>query len=186
MELARQHGLQSRIPQLSISLPLYVRFILGLSLSMVILVADVLLLHPLSQPPANPFSAYADLLPGQMAVDLAARGFACREQNTGSTRYEQTRFSVFCTYRPPTGIFEHIAVMLSGDQAVTLVVFTVRDDRLVLGDLALLLGRPPIMAAGGDMMTFDWLDSEWSILANTRRGSFSYFMPLHRVTFIAA
>jgi hypothetical protein len=76
--------------------------------------------------------------------------------------------------------------MLSGDQAVTLVVFTVRDDRLVLGDLALLLGRPPIMAAGGDMMTFDWLDSEWSILANTRRGSFSYFMPLHRVTFIAA
>ena len=84
----------------------------------------------------DPFSAYADIFPGQPESAVKTRPFSCEKYY-----HEYPDAETDCTFAPPEGIFSHIDVAISGGTIFQLT-FIIRDNTLNIGDLARLLGMP--------------------------------------------
>jgi hypothetical protein len=71
MELTHQRYPRLHLPTIAhgVQLPARIRFVVGLWLGLLVMVISVMLLKAFAPPQSNPFSAYADLLPGQAVVD---------------------------------------------------------------------------------------------------------------------
>jgi len=163
-------------------LPLYLRFMLGLSLGVLVVVSGVTTLTRFAQPPSNPFSAYADLLPGQPRSALVLRRFSCSYERETNIESFQSPISQYCVLLPETGAFDHIGVMLS-DNVIKRVAFSLGDNSLTVGDLAVWWGRPEIGVSYREWMTVYWPDIGISVKAWAEQGQFSYSLPLRFVTF---
>ena len=83
--------------------------------------------------PSNPFSTYADILPGQPKEMPAARGFDCQKK----TNYHSSDYAT-CTLIPKSGTFSQIQVLTSDDKIVQSTFF-IPDNTLKFGDLMLTL-----------------------------------------------
>lgn len=81
--------------------------------------------------PADPFSVYLDILPGKPRSAVIERGFACET----------------CAYRPTSGAFSRIVVVVANGSIVS-ATFTARENQVTVGDLVLLWGTPNIQSRG--------------------------------------
>jgi hypothetical protein len=156
-----------------------------LSLGILAAVFSVIASARFAQLSPNPFSDYADILPGQARSALVLRRFSCAAGRVTNDRSSHLGFTQYCVLQLGNGLFDHIGVMVS-DNAVNRVFFSARENALTVGDLVFLWGRPPMIARDREQMTLAWSRGEWTILANTKGTRLSYLMPLRRVVFIAA
>ncbi len=82
--------------------------------------------------PIDPFSAYADIFPGQYMRDVQARGFLCNNHSDFYPVHVE-----FCYFTPLSGRVYGVYVIAS-ENIIRQTTFTMRDDSLKLGDLVLL------------------------------------------------
>lgn len=130
------------------------------------------------QLPDNPFLAYADIFPGQPWSSALAREFSCFHRTIPSP----ADVSEECIYHPQRGTFSQMTVTI-WDGVVTRLEFTVRDNSLAVGDLAVWWGRPEVSVLYREWITLHWPHSGVHATAWSRHGEFSYFLPLHHVIF---
>jgi len=182
MELIQQKRRRLQVPPIAIHLHLsfYLRFVFGLSLGVGAVATGMAALPRLMQSPTNPFSDYADILPGQPRSALILHGFACAE--SGAVTPSRPSISQYCVLLPKTGAFDHIGAIVSSS-VIMQVYFSVRDDASVVGDLAKMWGRPEIGASYREWVTLYWPGSGFPVRAQAEPGRFSYFLPLRRVIF---
>lgn len=114
--------------------------------------------------PVNPFAAYADILPGQPWSNTEAHGLDCGTYSADNA-YVET-----CYLRPANGIFSRIRVGREGD-TVELLIFTMRQNTLTLGDVALDFG----IQLAGQPARNSWMVGEYSIVIWMDYGHFSHF-----------
>jgi hypothetical protein len=124
--------------------------------------------------PSNAFADYAAILPGQPHSAVVGMNFSCNSSNRSGT-------SDYCTRAPADGPFSLVSVTLSNG-IISRVSFTVRDNRVAIGDLALLWGRPSIRLYGKSAV-FEW--SNPGVYANgwVESKPFSYAIPVLRLSF---
>lgn len=93
----------------------------------------------------EPFSAFADVYPGQSVdpLKLEARGFACRDNTLPSP----ADISQDCQRTLPGGMFSQINLMI-WDGVVQRLDLKVRENGLNIGDLALRWGSRGVRIAG--------------------------------------
>jgi hypothetical protein len=82
--------------------------------------------------PFDPFSAYADIFPGQSMTAVKARGLLCRD-----VMYQI--HEEVCTLTTTSGDITGVNVTISTD-IIRLITFTMRENSLNVGDLLLLTG----------------------------------------------
>jgi hypothetical protein len=181
MELARQRRLPFRLPAFSvpIQLPLYVRLMLSVWLSMLILVAGVLLLSRLTRPATRSYAPFADIF---RSDDAQRRRSDCNDAVflPGDALVERAAISEDyreCTYVLDSRPFSQILVTSFS------VNFTVRENAPLLGDIAQWWGRPEIVFTGSTTVSLHWREA--GIIAHARpvNGQYSYFSPLTRIFF---
>jgi hypothetical protein len=83
--------------------------------------------------PVNPFSAYADIIPGQSESAILSTEFSCDFQLYDNPLEKACRLS------PVIGTFSQINVTIS-NQVVHQITFILRDTTLRVGDMVLFLG----------------------------------------------
>jgi hypothetical protein len=128
--------------------------------------------------PVNPFAEYVDVFPGQPKSAIEARGFSCQEPvyNYGNASLEE-----YCDWNPESGVFSSVAVMIY-QQVVHQISFTLRDNRLRVGDMATWLEKSDVKVYR-DTVYFTLPDS--LVIAKTRANArhFSLFRPVWQVSF---
>jgi hypothetical protein len=82
----------------------------------------------------NPFSTYADVLPGQPRENAEAFGFECASYADGYDDRE------LCSLHPLTGSFSRINLVVTDDGTIESVFFMPRKYALKVGDVVLVLG----------------------------------------------
>jgi hypothetical protein len=123
---------------------------------------------------SNPFSTYADILPGQHRSAVVARGFSCAMDYLLS--HDQ-----YCTLDLETGISSQVGVVISRG-AVRQTDFYLRENTLRIGDLALLWGTPDLRY-GQSVATFIWSGSgvsAWGVFSSGRN---PLLLPVQGVSF---
>lgn len=177
MELARQNRRRLQVPRFAIDLqlPLYACLMLGLLLGGMVIVAGVVALTRLMQPPTNPFAVYDDLIAGNTqdptfwsnheTIVRAAFDLACITSLTQK----------YCLYRPEYGPFAVIQFL--DDEGESGIFFVVRDSTLTVGDLSLLWGQPTI-ARRENFLVLHWPDQHMSTVVQSENGQFHYFLPV--------
>jgi hypothetical protein len=108
-----------------------------------------------ADPPANPFAVYADILPGQPITGLATHGFNCTNNYAGNFNHSATLMGEYCTRVFETGAFSRI-VITQVDGVINLAHFSVRDNMLSVGDLAIMLGISDIHRLSHKAISFRW------------------------------
>jgi hypothetical protein len=98
----------------------------------------------------NPFTAYADILPGEPSGGLAARGFTCSGYNYN---YYQSPTETHCGLNPESGAFDHIEVVIL-DGVIHVVMFEVHPYTFNVGELAVWLELSEIRPHRG--ILFSW------------------------------
>jgi hypothetical protein len=101
--------------------------------------------------PANPFSGYADIFPGQSQVALRSHGFTCWLQDYNYHDPTQSR----CGLNVKTGDLSHIEVVHSKG-VIHQITFDVRDYSLSVGDLVVMLDLANVQYHG--VVLFTWRD----------------------------
>ena len=114
---------------------------------------------------ANPFSNYDSILPGQPRSAVIAAQFSC----------QSSKQSEYCTRAPAEGPFSLVSVILR-EGVVRRNTFVVRTSGLVVGDLALLWGRPHIRRYGHSF-NFEWQNAV-TAMGGAKNGRFSYHLPV--------
>ncbi|MBX3082169.1 MAG: hypothetical protein KF716_11100 [Anaerolineae bacterium] len=105
-----------------------------------IIVTGVIGLTHYASPPSNPFTAYADIMPGQPSAALDRRGFTCQNPTSGYlyNKYNDHSYGdpSICTLEIAqiTSAIYHIEVSYSKG-VIQLTHFEFRNDSLSLGDL---------------------------------------------------
>jgi len=127
--------------------------------------------------PLNPFSIFADVFPGQPRSAVAARGFSCPASFFFITEPGLTDET--CFLNPTAGPFFQVSVITSQD-LIRHITFTLRENTLTLGDLAALWGMPEVHEYGHAAF-FMWSNS--GVIATTiaYTGEFSLFLPVRTV-----
>jgi hypothetical protein len=87
--------------------------------------------------PPNPFLAYANVFPGQPASTVEARAFSCQQDYDHFSHPED----VHCTLFPTSDVFSCVEAKISKNTIYQLT-FTMRDNTLRVGDLAVFLKMP--------------------------------------------
>ncbi len=163
----------------NLQLTLYRRLMFGVLLGVMVIVAGALALTRLVQPPTNPFSAFSDLFGSDARQAALARGFTCQDMMFPS--HTQT-LSSYCAQRNTDKMFSGIFLRMSGNTTRE-ISFSLRDNTLTLGDLASLWGEPAIR------LYCETVVASWpahrivSMVAPSRTGHFSYFLPIISVSF---
>ncbi len=169
----RRIRIQSSPLALRIHLPLYLWFIFSILLAMVILIYCAMLLNQLTEPPANPFAAFAAVFPGQPSSAVQGKGFACSANPYGGYLDE------YCFVYPATGIFRQVRVMISYG-TIRQIAFTTHKDAVMLGDLVALWGRPEVYEYSQSVVLL-WPGSGVRALQLSNTGQFSLFSPVGNV-----
>jgi hypothetical protein len=157
----------------AVKLPLFVKLaILGFALTGVIFVGLVMPLG-LNAQLSNFFTDYTEIFPGQSRSAVMALNFSC-DSNNRSGNYQ------YCTRAPANGPFSLVTVILS-DGIITQADF-VMEDRVEVGELVVLWGRP-VVHFYGESVSFEWTNTGVVASGRTANGKFSYFLPVHHVSF---
>ncbi len=180
MELVGQNHRRLHIPRFAIQLqlPLYLRLMFSLVVSMMVIVAGVMTFTRLMQPPANPFAPYADILPGHPKEVALERGFTC------FTNVFDDGESCSRRDEPASPLFSAVHLSTLGDRIHTLG-FTTSVNTLTLGDLVLLWGRPDIQLRGY-VAQMQWPSPNVTALAVLSSGRpLNHFTPVAYIAFTA-
>ena len=126
---------------------------------------------------ASPFSDFSDLF-GRDAIQSAIkRGFSC--QNLGSARQPQG----YCVQRDDHGAFHRILLRMSSGTIPDEISFSPTEGKLMLGDVAALLGKPDIWLYC-EIVVAAWPAHQvMSLVAPSATGHVSYFTPIVTVSF---
>jgi hypothetical protein len=153
-------------------------------LLMVTLVIAVLVVSTLAKrlgdrPLSDPFTAFADVFPGQSPDTrvLIAQGFSCNVDLLPSPADISER----CTQTLPSGMFSAINLTI-WDGVVKWLDLKVRDNNLDVGNLSLQWGSPEIRIEG------NWVNLRWPKQHVTGLGwssnrRFTYFQAVSHITF---
>ena len=126
--------------------------------------------------PLYPFAPYADILPGQSQDAVLQRSIHCQVDIT-------LQFDESCSSTLKTGMFSAIQLRISSRTGrVIRIVFTSREERLTLGQLVLLWGRPEIDIFG-PTANFRWRSIHVVAIPQAYDGHFSYSLPIIYVAF---
>lgn len=131
-------------------------------------------------PVSDLFLAYVNVFPGQpaSATALEEHGFLCFMDTLPSP----ADASEYCSSTPQTGLFSRMNVTI-WDGVVTRVEFTVNENLLSVGHLALLWGRPEDIQVVGNIATARWSIPGATVLAIFAYDQrFSYFAPVAQVS----
>ena len=118
----------------------------------------------------DPFSSYEYIFLGRLKSDLVVEEYSCQAGPI-------PRLMEYCSYAPTAGTFSHIGVMVEGSRII-LVTFTLRENTLRIGDLALWWGKPDVQLMGR-VVTLSWPGrgvTTLTIPSHSRR--FDYFSPV--------
>lgn len=139
-----------------------------------------ILLAKAHEPTPDPFASYASILPGQPDDRAFAPPFVCQEGIAADERFEEDEVWYSCTAAPDVGPFAGIRVIVF-DETIQLVEFTIRENALIAGDLALLWGRPAVMTPSYRWVSVNWPAERALAMVKTDQGQFSYLLPLEHV-----
>jgi hypothetical protein len=132
-----------------------------------------------SEQPFNPFAPYSDLLPGQAEQVVLNREFRCQISII-------PLFYKSCSLTLASGIVAEVQVIITPDTGrINKVVFKSRANRLVLGDLIALWGKPEI-AVYSHMVNLRWRSLHIVAIPQIDSRHPSYWMPISLVIFDAA
>jgi hypothetical protein len=125
----------------------------------------------------DPFPDYADILPGQPASAVQARGFSCDQ---GYSSYLNTTH-ILCTLIPAGGDFSSIQVR-TNEGNIRETTFIMRDNRLKVGDLERLLDT---RSAHSPDHVANFFLPKYVVIAKTIDpvGHFSRFLPVWSISF---
>jgi hypothetical protein len=130
-----------------------------------------------AQPPPNPLTVFADMLPGKSGSGLEARGFSCYWENDEYQIAKQ-----HCAMPMAAGVFASVGIVVSKDQIIQYATFMLRPNTLLLGDLMLTLGKPTFHRYG-ESVEFSWPASGVTASGMVGRRKSSPFVPLWIVSF---
>ena len=150
--------------------PAYLRlvFLLLIGFSVASLLVRTLAFTVLVSP--NPFTAYADIFPGQPDSAIQSRAFSCRSQ----PEEHPVPTGLSCAFVPTEGIFSKITVITS-QSAIQNTIFEIREKNLRVGDVELFLKIQPV-SNFSKIAYFTW-----PILKYARRSSL--FFPVWSISF---
>jgi hypothetical protein len=94
--------------------------------------------------PHNPFTAYADVFPGQPIQALNAHGFVCSSPDYS---YRHDPAETHCVLRPEQGAFSYIEAAYSKD-VIQLLHFGIRGSAINVGELVVMLELTDIRPHG--------------------------------------
>jgi hypothetical protein len=93
-------------------------------------------------PHSDPFSTYADIMPGQPFSQAEKYGFECAEA---------VNLELICSFKPQSGLFN--LILLAGQaNIIHSAEFGIRDGGLFVGDLTALWGQPQIEVGAARML----------------------------------
>ncbi|MEO8606285.1 MAG: hypothetical protein ABI690_00260 [Chloroflexota bacterium] len=127
--------------------------------------------------PVSPFSAYADIFPGQPASALDTQSFDCHSNHDFyHDPTEQT-----CTFVPTADAFLNVQVRVS-EGLIQELTFMLRENALQVGDLERFLGTTAIRI--DDRKIYFTLPKHYAFAKTVAYpGLFSLFLPAWSVTF---
>jgi hypothetical protein len=195
--------LQSKRDTLTRKRSLYLQFVFSMVIGFTAVNTITRALARYTTPPANPFSAFADIFPGQLesAIDLQimfrraglrpapteipelflniyseTRARSCQRVHTSPYTPQES-----CTFTPAEGVFSSIYITFSRG-IIRQTTFTLRHNTFRVGDLALFLGTRNFRTVP-HILFFSW--HGYSGVASTvgGAGQFSLFDSVWMVTF---
>ena len=172
----------SQIPRLRLSPLLLIVFSVVVGFAVVTI--SVRAVAQYTPSPPDPFPDYADIFPGQPASAIETRTFSCEaiyNYNHDLTK-DTEPMQELCTFIPAEGVFSSVEASLSGG-IIYQLTFIMRDNTLQVGDLAQLLGMPPIHRF---KRTAYFLLPTSLVRADPigQRKRFSLFLPVWSITFM--
>ena len=127
--------------------------------------------------PPNPFSAFADVFPGEPASAIEAHDFSCVDNN-----YYGSSAEAHCFFQPAASAFSSVDVLIYQD-TILKTTFLVGENLLQVGDLAVLLETNELQTYP-NQVAFVLLGR--FVIAQTiaHDGGLSPFLPVWSVSFI--
>jgi hypothetical protein len=128
--------------------------------------------------PPNPFTAYADVFPGQPESVIEAMAYSCF---TDASHYDHDPIEQRCVLSPAIGTFSDVEVIIS-EGIIRQITFTLRDNTLQAGNLEIFLEMPAIHVF--DHVAHFILPKSFVMTQTSNyAGRFSYFLPVWSVSF---
>lgn len=166
-----------------VRLPSFLTIILMIATGLAMVMVGAVELAHFAVPPSDPFPAYAHVFPGAPASVIKARAFSCQSDynyyHSPDKRHDPSEET--CTLTPAAGIISSVEVKIF-QGVIRQTNFTLRDDTLQVGDLAILLKMPNIH---GFYRVGYFFTPNRFIIAKTSSytGQFSLFRPVQHVSF---
>lgn len=151
--------------------------LLGLILlgGLVFTALSVMTLWRVTQSPTNPFSTYADILPGQPKQMADAHGFDCQKK----TDYYLSEYAT-CTLIPKSRTFSQIEV-LTADNKIVQSTFSVSENGLKYGDLMMTMSPDKLQIHPYEVFFF-WQTLFVTVKTSKRLHAIA-LRPLYQITF---
>jgi hypothetical protein len=161
-------------PKLILTSYLLVVFIIWISFNIVIVGA--LALGDSVVQTAHPFSAYADIFPGQSGSTISGSAFSCVVDDPP---LYTSPFYKDCRLTPTSGTFSRIDVMISSE-TIQQISFILRENTLRVGDLVLLVGATDFHAIHSTIY-FSWKGNLGLAFLTPNTARFSLFHHVWKV-----
>lgn len=152
----------------------FVVFIMWLGFTVIIMSVRTLALTV--GEPSNPFSAYANLFPGQSTSNVEMSKFTCALPDADDRLIEE-----HCALKLLTGTFSEVGIITFGG-IVRQISFIMREETLRVGDLMLLWGTPEVQKYSRSVYLF-WQNRSVFALARRDNRLSSLSLPVLRVYF---
>jgi hypothetical protein len=124
----------------------------------------------------NPFAVYITVFPGQPRSAVPGRGFTCpMSAYSSSSSFAEE----ICVAWPKDGVFSQVTVASTHDR-VQQITFILQPERLQVGDLVLLWGRPD-MELSSHAIYLHWPQHRIFAVTGDYEGRFSFTLPIHQV-----
>lgn len=123
----------------------------------------------------DPFTAYASVLRGSINDE-----FICKDLIAINDEMKLDAARIMCTTSPTDGIFSQVRVITT--RKMYQVDFSLRSERLTVGDLARLWGRPQRGSVLQGRLNLRWPEYGMTALVSVNH-LFSYFLPVERIIF---
>lgn len=159
-----------------IRLPVYLHVALLMLTPLVVVLTGWVVLIRRESPPANPFSAYAEIFPRRPSNSLIKQEFSCV-----STRPDTNPIDTqYCTHESESGLFWLITSTIK-EGVIRRTDFKVREGALTLGDVMFLWGRPQVRRYQQSVL-LEWPNLGISGTGWAENRQFSYYMPVTRIS----
>lgn len=167
------------IPIVPIRLPLYLHLALAFLALTTLVAAGWAALVRQNIEPANPFSIYTEILPGQERDALIQQAFVCSTDPYYRLDYG-LKDNEYCARPLPEGSFWLITSTVR-DGVIRRTDFLARNGALTLGDLMFLWGRPRVRLYR-QSARFEWPSLGISASGWAESWQFSYHMQVTRIS----